>query len=100
MQEEGEYHLMQREAAHARIGADRMAAGLGCIPHKIRGDLEKVQQLLAENGRLRAALEPFAAALTKAEKEYPVDPHGRLSECRWELTLYEFAKARTALCTE
>lgn len=40
-----EYPELQKEATNARIGADRMSLGLGCIPHKIRGDLEEVQRL-------------------------------------------------------
>ena len=44
-----EYHEMVKEAAEARVGANRMAAGLPCIPDPLRGDLETVE-------RLRAAL--------------------------------------------
>lgn len=42
-----EYHELQKEAAIARIGADRMALGLPCIPDKIRGDLAAVARLRA-----------------------------------------------------
>ncbi len=48
-----------RDAVIARIGADRMAMGLGCIPDKISGDLEIVDKLQTENKRLKKALERF-----------------------------------------
>lgn len=35
----------QREAYEARTGADRMAAGLGCLPDAVRGDLDEVLKL-------------------------------------------------------
>ena len=60
-----EYHDMQREAAEARIGADRMAMGLSCIPDPLRGDMAEVAQLREQ---LRAVL-LYVADLRAA------DPH-------------------------
>ena len=45
------------DAVNARAGADRMSLGLGCIPDKVRGDMDKVIEQDAEIERLRAALE-------------------------------------------
>lgn len=50
--------------------------------------------------RLRAALKPFADALTRAEKDEPNSVANRLECCRTDITLYEFAKAREALSHE
>lgn len=47
-----------REAREARIGADRMALGLPCVPDPIRGDMTEIESL-------RTAL---AAATERAEK--------------------------------
>ncbi|MBE3039713.1 MAG: hypothetical protein IMZ62_13000 [Chloroflexi bacterium] len=54
-----------REAAHACIGADRMAVGLSSIPNKIAGDLEAVQSLRAQ---LSASQARERAAVERAEK--------------------------------
>lgn len=43
-----EYHELQKEAAEARIGADRMAIGLSCIPDPLRGDMAEVERLQAD----------------------------------------------------
>ena len=36
-------------AMRSRVGADRMALGLNIIPGKTRGDMDRVEQLQAEN---------------------------------------------------
>lgn len=47
-----EYHEMTKEASEARIGADRMAAGLPCLPDPIRGDLAEIERLRAAAKRV------------------------------------------------
>ena len=51
MKERDEY----KEAAEARIGADRMAVGLSCIPDSVRGDMEEITRLCAQRDKLLAA---------------------------------------------
>lgn len=67
----------EREAAEARVRADRMAAGLPCLVDPVAGDLVKVAELrdaLAElvdwqNGPpLPTYREPWQAAMDKANK--------------------------------
>ena len=41
---------------NARTGADRMSLGLGSIPDKIRGDMDKIIELDAEIEQLRVDL--------------------------------------------
>ena len=53
-----------RNSADARSGADRMAAGLPCIPDRVRGDLDEVLRLRAERNALRAALQEIAENAT------------------------------------
>ena len=53
--------------------------------------------LIREIERLRAALKPFAEALTRAETLEPSDRYSRLITCCEDLTLFEFAQARTVL---
>ena len=43
-------------AAHGRMGSDRMALGLRCIPDRYRGDMEVVAVLRARVAELAAAL--------------------------------------------
>jgi len=62
-----EYHEMVKEAADARIGADRMAMGLSCIPDPLRGDMAEIERLTAalnlEQRRLRVSEEALRRAL-------------------------------------
>lgn len=51
-----EYHELQKEAREARIGADRMALGLPCIPDRTRGDMDEIERLQTENWQLKGAL--------------------------------------------
>src|SRR4030095_15628775 len=63
---------LYREAHEARIGADRMAMGLSCIPDPVRGDMVEVERLTAEklelakhiDGSVRVA----AGALNEVER--------------------------------
>jgi len=57
-----------RDAAIGRIGADRMEVGLGSIPNKIAGDLEKVKQLQTENKELKEEKMTLVAALRDAKE--------------------------------
>ena len=41
------------EAAQAHTGANRMAMGLSCIPHPVKGDMEKHADLLEKHNTLR-----------------------------------------------
>lgn len=58
-----EYHEMQKEAAEARIGADRMAMGLSCIPDPLRGDMAEIERL-REEGTVE-----LAKAMMKIERQ-------------------------------
>lgn len=60
----------------------------------INGVLERKD---AEIARLRAALRPFAEAITSAETQDGDDPNLILQGCRAHVTLYEFAVARRVL---
>lgn len=51
-------------------------------------------KLKAEIESLRAALQPFADALTEAEKDYPDDVK---LHCQWAVQLPDFKHAREAL---
>ncbi len=72
-----EEHNLIKEAVVARVGADRMAEGLSCIPDPIYGDLIKVQELhmrlerlQTENWQLRQA----CGYPIPANKETPQNP--------------------------
>lgn len=64
-----------------------------------RGACDDVREELvlahAKIERLRAALKPFADALTDLERVH-TEPGMLLACCRAELTLYEFSQARFA----
>jgi hypothetical protein len=55
-----EYHEMVKEAREARIGADRMAMGLPCIPDPLRGDMAEIERLRSECDLTNAALECYS----------------------------------------
>lgn len=62
----------ERKAAEARIGADRMAAGLSCIPHPVKGDLDWVMKYkvayelqVKEREKLRKLYDLRGAALLR-----------------------------------
>lgn len=60
---------------------------------------EKIEAILSpaidcRAERLRAALKPFADAITEAEKSAPSDVDVRLELCHQAVTLYEFGNAR------
>ena len=52
-----EYHELQREAAEARVGADRMAMGLSCIPDPLRGDMVEIERLKEVTLRLQVEID-------------------------------------------
>lgn len=64
------------EAYEARVGADRMEAGLHCIPDPVHGDLEIVKKLRRE----LAVRDAEKAALLVAND----DAHRELAEARKE----------------
>jgi uncharacterized membrane protein len=47
---------MIHDAIVGRVGADRMALGLPCIPDPVNGDLEVVLKLREENNELKILL--------------------------------------------
>ena len=69
------------ENAKGMIGADRMALGLSCIPHKVLGDMEEVKRLnsvigknneeilrLKENKSLEKEIEEYKKIIAKMVK--------------------------------
>lgn len=82
-----EYPEMVKEAAEARIGADRMAMGLSCIPDELRGDMAEIERLnaaldacadygdkqIAEVERLKAERDALQAEVRRLTSELYVD---------------------------
>jgi len=64
-----EYPELQKEAAEARVGADRMAMGLSCIPDPLRGDMAEIERLQVIESSLMAAGNVNRAEVERLTKE-------------------------------
>lgn len=62
----GSLDQLYRDARVGLLGADRMAAGLPCIPHQDIGDLVEVQKLNADLAAKDAEIKRLEAALAEA----------------------------------
>ena len=93
-------------AAWNKQASDEQAAEIERLTAEVQSKNDQIGKLYTvcnekavfqnANERLREALKPFADSLTEAEKAEPSDHAMRLTDCRYRLTLYDFAKARTA----